>query len=96
MVGLVRGDLLDLEHFAVTEFIIENANAAVRHAAANAGAFKLTVLRPAGQRERGFLKTRAVLPHAASTMPRPPSCTVRPTKRGPKTKVQTLANSVAC
>jgi alcohol dehydrogenase len=26
MVGLVRGGLLDLEHFAVTEFIIENAN----------------------------------------------------------------------
>jgi alcohol dehydrogenase len=48
MVGLVRGGLLDLEHFAVTEFIIEHANEAVRHAAANAGPLKLTVLRPAG------------------------------------------------
>jgi alcohol dehydrogenase len=47
MVGLIRGGLLDLDHYAVTEFILADANAAVTHAAANAGPFNLTVLRPA-------------------------------------------------
>lgn len=47
MVGLIRGGLLDLDHCAVTEFILADANAAVTHAAANVGPFKLTVLRPA-------------------------------------------------
>ncbi|WP_368518634.1 zinc-binding dehydrogenase [Rhizobium sp.] len=47
MVGLIRGGLLDLDHYAVTEFALEDANKAVAHAAANAGPFKLTVLRPA-------------------------------------------------
>ena len=46
MVGLIRAGLLDLDHFAVTEFALDDANAAVAHASANAGPFKLTVLRP--------------------------------------------------
>jgi len=45
MVGLIRGGLLDLDHYAVTEFVLADANKAVAHAAANAGPFKLTVLR---------------------------------------------------
>ncbi|MES0179054.1 zinc-binding dehydrogenase [Mesorhizobium sp. M0025] len=45
MVGLIRGGLLDLDHYAVTEFALEDVNKAVAHAAANAGPFKLTVLR---------------------------------------------------
>ena len=44
MVGLVRAGLLDLSHFAVTEFALGDANEAVTHAAANAGPFRLTVL----------------------------------------------------
>ncbi|CAO3427427.1 alcohol dehydrogenase catalytic domain-containing protein [Azospirillum endophyticum] len=47
MVGLIRSGLLDLDHYAVTEFPLEHANEAVVHAAANSGPFKLTVLRPA-------------------------------------------------
>jgi alcohol dehydrogenase len=46
MVGLVRGGLLDLQHFAVTEFALDDANDAIAHASANGGPFKLTVLRP--------------------------------------------------
>ena len=46
MVGLVRAGLLDLGNFAVTEFTLEDANEAVTHAAANAGPFRLTVLKP--------------------------------------------------
>jgi alcohol dehydrogenase len=45
MVGLIRGGLLDLDHYAITEFNLEQANEAVTHAAANPGPFKLTVLR---------------------------------------------------
>lgn len=45
MVGLIRSGLLDLAHYAVTEFFIEDANEAVAHAAANAGPFKVTILR---------------------------------------------------
>jgi hypothetical protein len=44
----------------------------------------------------GFLKTRAILPHAASTHAAPTLVQVRPTKRRAKTKAQTLAYSVAC
>jgi alcohol dehydrogenase len=47
MVGLIRGGLLDLDHYAVTEFTLEDANDAVAHAAVNTGPFKLTVVRPA-------------------------------------------------
>ena len=48
MVGLIRGGLLNLDLFAITEFALEDANNAVAHAAANQGPFKLTVLRPTG------------------------------------------------
>ena len=46
LMGLVRGGLLDLGHWAVTAFPLSEANTAVAHAAANAGPFKLTVLEP--------------------------------------------------
>ena len=46
MVGLIRAGLLDLAHFDVTEFELEDVNDAVAHAAAHAGPFKLTVLKP--------------------------------------------------
>lgn len=46
LVGLVRSGLLDLGHWAVTEFPLAEVNDAVDHAAANAGPFKLTVLKP--------------------------------------------------
>jgi hypothetical protein len=46
LVGLVRGGLLDLGHWAVTAFPLTGANDAVAHAAAHAGPFKLTVLKP--------------------------------------------------
>ena len=46
MVGLIGAGLLDLGHFAVTEFALGDANDAVAHASANAGPFKLTVLKP--------------------------------------------------
>jgi alcohol dehydrogenase len=46
MIGLVRSGLIRLDHFAVTEFGLDQANEAVAHAAANSGPFKLTVLRP--------------------------------------------------
>ena len=46
MVGLVRGGLLDLVQYEMTEFGLDDVNAAVAHAAANAGPLGLTVLRP--------------------------------------------------
>ena len=46
MVGMVRSGLIDLAQFDLTEFGLDDANAAVAHAAANAGPFQLTVLRP--------------------------------------------------
>jgi alcohol dehydrogenase len=46
MVGLIRGGLLDLGHYAVTGFALEDANEAIAHAAAHAGPFKLTALKP--------------------------------------------------
>ncbi len=46
MAGLVRGGLLRLEDYAVTTFPLAEANAAVAHAAAQGGPFRLTVLRP--------------------------------------------------
>jgi alcohol dehydrogenase len=46
MVGMVRSGLIDLARFDLTEFGLDDANAAVAHAAANAGPFQLTVLRP--------------------------------------------------
>jgi alcohol dehydrogenase len=46
LVGLVRGGLLDLGHWAVTAFALDAANDAVAHAAAATGPFRLTVLAP--------------------------------------------------
>jgi alcohol dehydrogenase len=45
MVGLVRSGLLDLNHFAVTEFGLDDINEAIAHASANSGPFKLTTVR---------------------------------------------------
>jgi alcohol dehydrogenase len=45
MIGLIRGGLLDLDQFAVTEYPLASVNDAVTHAAANGGPFKMTVLR---------------------------------------------------
>jgi alcohol dehydrogenase len=46
MVGLIRSGLLDLDHFAVTEFGLDDVNEAVAHASANGGPFRLTTVRP--------------------------------------------------
>jgi len=46
MVGLIRAGLIDLAQFELTEFGLNDANAAVAHAAANAGPRRLTVIRP--------------------------------------------------
>jgi NADPH:quinone reductase-like Zn-dependent oxidoreductase len=47
LVGLIRAGLLQLGQFEVTTFGLDEVNDAVTHAAANAGPFKMTVLRPA-------------------------------------------------
>ncbi|MEN8515248.1 alcohol dehydrogenase catalytic domain-containing protein [Burkholderia sp. RS02] len=46
MTGLIRGGLLDLGHFDVTVFALDDANEAVAHAAANGGPFRMTVIEP--------------------------------------------------
>jgi alcohol dehydrogenase len=46
LLGLIRGGMLDLGHWATTAFPLDEANTAVTHAATNAGPFKLTVLQP--------------------------------------------------
>ena len=46
MIALVRAGLLDLGQFDVTEFSLDDANEAVAHAAAHAGPFRITVIRP--------------------------------------------------
>jgi alcohol dehydrogenase len=46
MTGLVRSGLLDLKHFDVTAFALDDANAAVTHAAENGGPFRMTVIEP--------------------------------------------------
>jgi len=46
MAGLIRSGLVRLDDFDVTTFDLEDANQAVAHAAANAGPFRMTVLRP--------------------------------------------------
>jgi alcohol dehydrogenase len=45
-IALVRSGLLLLDHVSVTEFPLTGVNEAIAHAAADAGAFRLTVLRP--------------------------------------------------
>ncbi len=46
LAALVRSGLLDLSHFEVTAFGLDAANEAVAHAAAHAGPFRMTVIRP--------------------------------------------------
>ncbi len=46
LIALVRAGLLRLDHYETTDFDLDHANEAVAHAAANAGPFKLTVIRP--------------------------------------------------
>jgi alcohol dehydrogenase len=46
LINLIRRGLLDLGHFSVTDFALDQANEAVAHAAAHGGPFKLTVIRP--------------------------------------------------
>jgi alcohol dehydrogenase len=46
MVRMVRAGLIDLAQFELTEFGLDDAYAAVAHAAANAGPRQLTALRP--------------------------------------------------
>lgn len=46
LVGLARSGLLDLREFAVTAFPLDDADAAVAHAAREGGRFALTVLVP--------------------------------------------------
>jgi alcohol dehydrogenase len=46
MIRLLRSGVLDLDHERVTTFSLDDANEAVAHAAAHAGAFDRTVLLP--------------------------------------------------
>ncbi len=46
MVRMVRAGLIDIAQFDLTEFALDDANAAVAHAAASAGPRQLTVIRP--------------------------------------------------
>ena len=46
LAALIRSGLLDLGNFDVTAFDLDDANEAVAHAAAHAGPFKMTVIRP--------------------------------------------------
>lgn len=47
MTGLIRGGLLQLGHFDVTTFALDDANEAVAYAAANGGPLRMTVICPA-------------------------------------------------
>jgi alcohol dehydrogenase len=46
MIGLVRAGLVKLDEFAVTTFALDDANAAIEHAATNAGPFRTTAICP--------------------------------------------------
>jgi len=46
MAGLIRAGLVDLDLFEVTTFDLDRVNEAVAHAAAHAGPFRMTVIRP--------------------------------------------------
>jgi alcohol dehydrogenase len=46
LVGLIRSGLIKLDQFEATTFDLDHANDAVAYAAANAGPFKMTVIRP--------------------------------------------------
>src|SRR3954447_7881649 len=46
MVGLIRAGLVSLDQFEVTSFALDDANAAVAHAARDSGPFRMTVIEP--------------------------------------------------
>lgn len=46
LASLIRSGLVDLDLFEVTEFALDDANAAVAHAASSRGPFRSTVIRP--------------------------------------------------
>jgi alcohol dehydrogenase len=46
MTGLIRAGLVSLDQFAVTSFGLDDANAAVAHAARDSGPFRMTVIEP--------------------------------------------------
>lgn len=46
MLGLIRAGLLSLDQFLVDEFRLDDVTAAVEHAHAHGGPFRMTVLRP--------------------------------------------------
>ena len=46
MTGLIRGWLVNLDHFEVAAFGLEQLPDAIAHAAANSGPFKMTVIEP--------------------------------------------------
>jgi alcohol dehydrogenase len=46
MTGLIRAGLISLDQFAVTAFGLDDANAAVAHAARDSGPFRMTVIKP--------------------------------------------------
>ena len=46
MVQLIRSGLLSLDHYTIAEFPLDQANAAIEHAATHAGPFQRTVIRP--------------------------------------------------
>jgi alcohol dehydrogenase len=46
LVEMVRSGQIGLDAFVVTDFPLARVNEAVAHAAANAGPFKMTVVRP--------------------------------------------------
>ena len=50
MTGLIRAGLISLDQFAVTTFDLDDANAAVAHAARDSGPFRMTVIQPRRQR----------------------------------------------
>ncbi len=46
MVRLIRAGLINLDHYAITTFDLDNANEAVAHAASKVSPFTMTVIRP--------------------------------------------------
>lgn len=46
LIGLVRAGLLRLDHYETKAFDLDHANEAVAYAAANAGPFSMTMIRP--------------------------------------------------
>jgi alcohol dehydrogenase len=46
LIALARAGAVDLSAFEIGEFALSDIEAALDHAAANPGAFKMTVLRP--------------------------------------------------